>query len=215
MKFYIIVFFFIWFCNNLNGQDQVKILDSKQLVEGKIIELKIDYLKIRLPDLLESKIYYEAIDSIFTLSDSLRKRIRFKKGIRDKLTKKQIIGPMQERYSISKFDSISSDPKELAKSLAIAQNNILKINRRDKKAGKSLANAGSLLILGSFVAVLGSTIAITGTPKSGIAISVFGGILGLVGYGKLVTSGNILQGTNAKDLRVGVGNEGLAIQLRF
>jgi hypothetical protein len=215
MKYVLTLVTGLLLCCTCIAQDQVKTQYSNKVIEGRIFELETYYLKIRLPDLVERKIIYESIDSIYTSRDSLRKKMRFNKGTRDKLTKTRLVGPSQELRSISKFDTISSDPKELAKTLAVAQVNILRIKERNKNAGRSLSAAGSLLMIGSISAVVGSILAVNGSPKGGVSISVFGGVIGLVGYGKLVKSGNLLQGTSGKELNVGLEGNRVGLHFKF
>jgi hypothetical protein len=215
MKKTITLFCLLLMYLNSFAQDQVKTQYSKNIFEGKIFEIDTDYLKIRQLDLTEKKINFESIDSIYTSSDSLKKKLRFKKGTRDKLAKTKLIGLTQDLRNKSNIDTISYDPKEIAKSLEVAQVNILRINQINKNAGRAIGNAGSLLIAGSISAIMGSYLLTNGAPKSGLTISLIGGVMSLIGCGKLISSGNILQRTSGNDFRVGLGNEGLAIQLRF
>ena len=198
------------------AQDQLKTQNSKEVIEGRIFEIETYNLKIRLPNSIEKRINFEAIDSIYTSSDSLRKKLRFTRGTRDKLSKSRLVSLNQELRAVSKFDTISSDPKDLAKSLAMAQVNILRIRETNKNAGASLYNAGALLMAGSITTVIGSLIAVSGkSPIGGAVFSLTGVVMVFGGYSKLIKSGNQLSRTSGNDLRVGIGNEGLAIQLRF
>jgi hypothetical protein len=70
-------------------------------------------------------------------------------------------------------------------------------------------------MIGSISAVVGSILAVNGSPKGGVSISVFVGVIGLVGYGKLVKSGNLLQGTSGKELNVGLEGNRVGLHFKF
>jgi len=54
-----------------------------------------------------------------------------------------------------------------------------------------------------------------GNSDAGIAFLAVGGVLSLVGIGNLITSGNILRGTKAQDLRIGLGGTSAGLRYRF
>jgi|GEM_PF-1206643 len=193
------------------SQDQVKLEFSNEVVEGKIFELDYELLKIRQPDLKERKISLGAIDSIYVASDSLRNKMRYNKGTRDKLSKKPLVGKIVS----AKSDTLTTDPKELAKSLVLAHSYIQKIRKINYKAGAALSSAGSLILIGTAITVVGSIVAVGGSAQGGATIVGLGGVLAVLGYGKLTKSGNLLRGTAQRELRLNVANEGLALQLKF
>ncbi|HPI12382.1 MAG TPA: hypothetical protein PLK63_15155 [Catalimonadaceae bacterium] len=199
------------------AQDQVKIKMEKEVMDGKILFVDWSLVKLMLPDGRKKKIAMSSVDSIYSSDSTVKAEIRRWKTILPKLKETPLQGPHHQPGNIvvAILDTSKATGKETVRSLVLTQISQDRTQTKLIRAGDALNTAGTCILLGVLSTSIGTIVSAKGNSDAGIAFLAVGGVLSLVGIGNLITSGNILRGTKAQDLRIGLGGTSAGLRYRF
>jgi hypothetical protein len=220
MKVFISLFLIIFTLNKVFGQDQLKSKFTGKVMQVQITEVNDQEIKYTFQNSIIKTLRIVDIDSIFTLNEKLIGELSYIKVLEGRVVKTQMFDTRKatiENSIVSPTQKTNEDLSlfQVAEQMKINRLEINRIKDAMESSGKTLNLAGSLILTGIGSIAIGSYLIIKDEPKLGTIVSVGGGLMGLIGYAAIIRSGNLLQRTSGKDLRVGLGNNGLAIQLRF
>lgn len=199
------------------AQDQVKIKMEKEVMEGKIMFVDWSLVKLMLPDGRKKKIAISSVDSIYSTDSATKAEIRRWKTILPKLKSTPLQGPhlQPENIVVTVLDTGKTTGQQAVRSLVLTQISQDRTQTRLIRAGDALNTAGTCILLGVLSTSIGTVVSAKGNPDAGIAFLAVGGVLSIVGLGNLITSGNILRGTKAQDLRIELGGTSAGLRYRF
>lgn len=197
------------------AQDEVKLQNSSTVLVGRILKADWGTLQVMLSDGVEKKIALDVVDSVFTLNDTIRKQLMVRGANKAKLTSRRLAGPrMATAPTAVIIDTSVVFDKVTATRLNETQLTLDKLNMRMIRAGNSLNTAGNCFLFGTLIGLAGAATAIE-NPEAGIVLAGAGGLLNLIGLGNIMRSGNILNGSKASVINVGLQAHGVGLLVEF
>jgi len=204
----------------LYSQDQIKTKYTGKVLIVQIKDINERRILYSIKDNIEKSFQIDDIDSISTSDVKLIQDLSKIKALEGRVIKTNLIEtefPTQERGTLKPETNAQKDLTlaQVSQQLKSNQMDIRQVKTAMVRSGRTLNLAGSLILGGIGSVALGSYLFIKNKPDAGALFSIIGGSIGLIGYGAIIKSGNLLRSTSAKDLRIGLDDKGLAIQLSF
>jgi hypothetical protein len=192
------IFFFI---PDSIAQDQIRLIEKSQIIEGKISKGTWSNLRVFSSDEKSYNIAYDLIDSVYVSSDGTKKKLLCFEGIRTKISNL----PLSKKTN---SDSMPLTLNDLSKSFQALQKDL-------EKSGSYLVSSGTLFLGGSLCGIVGALLAANGSPKLGVGLAIAGSGLLVIGYANLISSGNYLIKSSKTGIAAGFGSDGFGITIEF
>jgi hypothetical protein len=197
------------------AQDQVKLKESKDVIEGKILTTNNVSMKILLQSKVEKRMAFDVVDSIYCENDTIRKKLMQYSATKKKVKNVKLTGP---KLVVVKTAELIDTNQVVDKKTAMVLNNTQLsqdlLNKRMVKGGNALVASVNWTIVGSLLMVGGALIYNKEPTAAYVGVGL-GVIFNLIGLGNIATAGNYLNGTKAYSVDVGIQENGTGVRVKF
>ena len=205
---------------SLFGQDQLKTKNSNKVLQVKIKDINETRIKFLTQTQEEKNLFTDDLDSIFTTNERIIQSSKSIKSLIGRISATPLLDTLKEPIASNQTPKIKNIESELSlaqvfKELKSTQFEVRNIKESLAESGNTLSLAGALILSGIGSGVVGGYLLAIEKTNVGIGFTIAGGLLGLVGYGAIIHSGNLLNRTIGKDAFLGLGSDGVGVQYKF
>jgi len=197
------------------AQDQVKLMNSKEVIECRILKVTRMSMKVLLKNNVEKRMAFDVVDSVYSANDTVRKAMMEYSYLKKKLKDFPLSGP---KLLITKMAEIIDTNKVVDKKTAMVLNNTQVsqelLKQRMVKGGNALGRSANCIFGGIILTVTGALV-LQKQPDAAYVVMGLGGLFNLIGIGNIATAGNYLNGTKAYSLEAGSLQNGIGVAVRF